>query len=99
MVNLLFLPFFLQSLDADPYSGLAMLYSDGNFIETSFIVTEVLLSSYVRANTKPKKVKDMSGFVFNTGSRSSPELEMQRDRKKRELFFLSVVNKRWHRGR
>lgn len=60
-----------------------MLYSDGNFTETSLIETEVLFSSYVRANSKPKKVKDMSGFVFNTGSRRSPELEMQRDRRKK----------------
>lgn len=83
MVNSLFLPFLLQSLDADPYSGLAVLYSDGNFTETNSIETEVLFSSCVRANTRFKKVKDLSGFVLNTGCRSSPELEMQRDRRKK----------------
>lgn len=51
MVNSLFLPFLLQSLDADPYSGLAVLYSDGNFTETSLIETEVLFSSCDRDNT------------------------------------------------
>lgn len=84
MVNPLFLSFLLQSFDADPYSGLPMLYSDGNFTETSLIETEVLSSSCVRANTGSKKAKGLSGFVFNTGSRSSPELQMQR-RKKSEL--------------
>lgn len=57
----LFLP---QSLDADPYSGLAALYSDGNFTETGLIETEGLFSTGVRANTRSKEVKYFSGFAF-----------------------------------
>lgn len=58
-------PLFLhQSLNADPYSGLATLYSDGNFTETSLIETEVLFSARVRANTRSKEVKYLSVSAF-----------------------------------
>lgn len=46
-----------QGLDADPYSGLAALYSDGNFTETTLTETEVLFTTRIRANTRFKEVK------------------------------------------
>lgn len=86
MVNSFFLPFLLQSLDAEPYSGLALLCSDGNFTDSSLIEIGALFSSCIRAKTRSKKVKDLSGFVFNTGSWSSPELESREtEEKKSEL--------------
>lgn len=50
----LFLP---QGLDTDPCSGLATLYSDGNFTETTLTETEVLFTTRIRANTRFKEVK------------------------------------------